>query len=317
MSHSIEPKESSSQESCPICNSNRASDYWAIIAPFIRNYVKPAHASLLTLRECHNCEHRYFSYRYNDIEMERLYSRYRGESYYHARHSFEPWYGRAVNSCNLDPMVIGKRIAGLLSFLLPLLPPEKHRLVVADLGGDAGQFIPLHLASKAYVIEASHQKPVQGVITIPDLSYLHEDVDLLICSHVLEHIPSPRSFLQSQVSYPCINRGCYVYLEVPLERYKLASGLRSRAYASYLRYIARLQPILIIVDFFSVAARSLLGFIVPPLILKMHEHINIFSLRSVQILISSLDLELIKVVVESESHLSTHQGVIRVLARKR
>lgn len=77
----VEPAPSSAVQSCPICNSRKSSKYWAIIAPFISDYVRPSHSSLLSLCECRNCQHRFFDYRYSNAEMDRLYSEYRSETY--------------------------------------------------------------------------------------------------------------------------------------------------------------------------------------------------------------------------------------------
>ena len=53
--------------------------YWAVIAPFIRALMQPAHAPLVTMLECNACGHRFFGYRYTSEEMNRLYGGYRGE----------------------------------------------------------------------------------------------------------------------------------------------------------------------------------------------------------------------------------------------
>lgn len=249
--------------------------------------------------------------------MDSLYGRYRDEAYYQARHRVEPWYGQAANSSNLDPVIIDKRVAGIRSFILPFLGAGDRDLVVADLGGDAGQFIPLDLAQEAYVVEASRRQPVSGVTRVRDLSELPNDVGLLICSHVLEHMPDPRSFLDLQLSSPRIRPGCLVYLEVPMERYTLSPVLGSEIYALYLQCILRMPWLLICVDFLSVVARSFWGVIFPPLILKMHEHVNFFCLQSLRCMSEYLNLELLDIRVDSASNLATHQGVIRALARKR
>lgn len=198
----------------------------------------------------------------------------------------------------------------------PFLLPEERHLVVADLGGDAGQFIPLDLAREAYVIEASQQQPVHGVTRVMNLSDLTTEVGLLMCSHVLEHIPDPISFLRLQLSSSRIRPGCLIYLEVPMERYALFPALGSGLYSRYLKCVLKMPLVLICIDFFSVLSRSFLGLIMPPLILKMHEHINFFSAQSLRIMIKSLGLVLLEIGVESESNLATHQGVIRALARK-
>jgi hypothetical protein len=266
--------------------------------------------------ECEECGHRFFSYRFSDAEMARLYGEYRGEKYYLARSKVEPWYRRSTNRANLDTGLIKTRKAGLSKFLEPFLQAPKRGLVIADVGGDAGQFIPLELASAAYLIEASEQTPVQGVERVASLDAVPSSVDLLICSHVLEHLPHPGFFLAGLLGSSRINPGCLIYLEVPLERYGIAAAMSSIVYRRYLVALTSLQPLLQVVDFFSVLARSYLGLVLPPLILKLHEHINYFTTQSLVECQRPLGLELVVVCQETESSLATHQGVIRLLARR-
>ena len=221
-----------------------------------------------------------------------------------------------MNDANLDPSLIRTRIDALLAFLMPLLPPDQDLLNIADLGGDAGQFIPLRIARHAYVIEASEQAPVPGVVRVFNLDALPGELDLLICAHVLEHLPSPHSFLETQIASPRIRSGCLIYLEVPLEIYSISSLLKSNLYARYLRLLNRIQPVLMLVDFLSLLARAYMRRLFLPLIVKMHEHVNFFTVKSLLAFVDNLGLELIAIKQEGGSSLSTHQGVIRLLARR-
>jgi hypothetical protein len=64
-------------------------------------------------------------------------------------------------------------------------------------------------------------------------------------------------------------------------------------------------------------ARSNLGFIFPPLIIKIHEHVNFFSGESLQTGIKSLGLELVAIHQDGGASVSSHEVVIRALARRR
>lgn len=87
-----------------------------MIAPFIRELVKPDHSSLVKLMECTSCEHRFFGYQYTGKEMSRLYGGYRGEHFFIARHRHEPWYGRKANAANLESSLIRARQESLAAF---------------------------------------------------------------------------------------------------------------------------------------------------------------------------------------------------------
>ena len=305
-----------SGQACPCCSSLTVEGCWAVIAPFIWELVQPGHSSIVRLMECTSCSHRFFSYQYTDEEMGRLYGGYRGEHYFVARHRYEPWYGRRANAANLESSLIRDRQESLVAFLRAVLPANDCGLVIADLGGDAGQFLPLQLAREAYLVEASDQVPVAGVTLVANIAELPSDLDLLICAHVLEHIPAPVPFLRSQFASLRIRSGCLIYLEVPLERYGISPSLGSRLYFRYLRLLSRLGPALIVADFLSVLARAYLGRLFPPLIIKMHEHVNFFTPASLQASIESLGLELLAISQDQGASLSTHQGVIRAVARK-
>jgi hypothetical protein len=73
--------------------------------------------------------------------------------------------------------------------------------------------------------------------------------------------------------------GGALYLEVPLEsaRYVTLPGPAQRA---YLGALTRLRGLRLLVDFCSVAARRVLGWVPPFGFLKLHEHINVFSERA-------------------------------------
>lgn len=301
---------------CPCCSNLTQYGFWAVVSPFILGFVRPSCPGIVRLMQCLVCEHRFFSYGFSDVEMDRLYGKYRGEQYFTARHHAEPWYGRSANLANQDQVLITARNCSLLKFLRPFIPASDSGLVIADIGGDAGQFIPLEIARASYLIEASDQVPVPGVLRVADTADLPENPDLVLCVHVLEHLPSPVGFLKSQFSSARIQSGCLVYLEVPLERFEISELLRSGFYFKYLTHLNRFRLALIAIDFLSVLARAFAGRLFPPLIVKMHEHVNFFSVQSLSACIQTLGLELIAIGPEYGSSLSTHQGVIRALARK-
>jgi hypothetical protein len=303
---------------CPCCNCKiRPAQYWGILAPFIKEITRQPEICILSMLECKNCSHRYFDCGYTEDELDYIYSGYRSTKYLLCRRRSEPWYSPKANSSNLDNAVIEKRKNRLKDFLTGFINTKPNDMVIADVGGDAGQFIPLELARRAFVVEASDQNPVEGVERIDNINHAPSDIDLLTCSHVLEHLPEPADFLSKQIVGSTIRSGCLVYIEVPLERYRVSHLLGSRVYRNYLKLLINAGPIIVFVDFLSVIARIYLGNIFPPLIIKMHEHVNFFSESSLKSLVETIGLELMGVSVEKESSFSTHEGVIRLLAKKK
>ena len=316
MNESPSPAQHGGAPVCICCGALVGKDYWGVIAPFLSDFVRPEHPSIVKLLECSSCGHRFFSYRFSDSEMSRLYSGYRGPDYFSVRKKAEPWYREGTNSANLDPDIVSSRKQGLLSFLRSHLPPDKKDFVFADVGGDAGQFIPLELASAAYVVEKSDQKTVEGIKRVSAVTDISEGIDLIVCAHVLEHIPDPVSFIRQTLNSAAMAQGCLVYLEVPLERYHISDAMSSAGYKSYLGCLVRFRPLLVFADFASVLARGFLNRVFPPLIIKLHEHLSFFTPRSLEECLRDLGFETIEVKQETGASVATHQGVIRLLARR-
>lgn len=288
------------------------------MAPFVTAYI---HAStdrgVTLLLECRSCGHRWFEDRYDREEMRRLYSGYRGKEYLSVRMEHEPWYTAKINSANLDATVIKKRKHELTRFLSAVLTRDATQMTIADVGGDAGQFIPLELAKHAFVVEESAQLPVTGVTRVHAIDDIQHPIDLVICAHVLEHIPSPARLITDILGSNNLRTDCFFYIEVPLERFQISALLQRSAYRKYLGLALANRWTTKCLDFLSVLARSYMGIIFPPLLIKLHEHINFYTLQSLASLVDSCGLEVIHPIEEKASTLSTHQGVIRLLAQRR
>ena len=289
-----------------------------MVAPFISAYIKIAEDKGVTrLFECRTCGHRWFEDRYNHEEMKRLYSRYRGKDYLSIRMKHEPWYSAKTNSSNLDALIIMKRKEGLIRFLSTVMISDVHQVTIADVGGDAGQFIPLELARHSFVVEASEQIPVAGVTRVHAIGDIPHLINLVICAHVLEHIPSPVQFIADIANSSNLSSDCFFYIEVPLERFRISSLLQQPIYRKYIDSVLAIGWMAIGLDFLSVLARSYLGIIFPPLLIRLHEHINFYTVQSLRSLAEASGLEVVRAIEEKDSHMSTHQGVIRMLTRKR
>jgi len=183
---------------CIICNCQKLTAYPAVVSPFIAQFAM-RHASVhCSLCECSRCGHRFFDLRLDDQEMNRLYQDYYTESYLRARRYWEPWYTSDVNNSRADdPKDIESRRRGLSEFLKRYAPKDILAGSVLDYGGDRGQFIPLQIGDKKFVFEASHRSPTEGVVRLAARDSLQQQTfDLVLLSHVLEHIPEPHSFLR-------------------------------------------------------------------------------------------------------------------------
>jgi hypothetical protein len=204
----------------------------AVISPWIRNLgIKKRTSKFL---KCNKCNFGFFSYRYDALEMGKIYSGYRNETYFRFRNNWEPWYSQSYNSNHDSADWIHSRKVGIEEFLFPFIGISNLR--IADVGGDAGQFIP-DLASKKFVVDPSRKPSLSDVESVADIKDLPE-VDLIIYAHVLEHVSDPVLEVSTLFS-----KASKVYIEVPYGVPRITQSRRS--IIRFLRKILRsLHPFL-------------------------------------------------------------------------
>ena len=262
--------------SCGVCNNQIQVSAKAVVSPWIRSLgVKDRRISNYAF--CGGCDSGFFDYRYSDKDMEMIYSDYREDRYLGIRSKWEPWYTKSFNETHDSENYIMMRKQALVKFLSKTL--SKTVKTVVDIGGDRGQYIPDLGQNQSFVIESSAKNLVDGV---ERLSSINGDVkfDLILFSHVLEHVANPRAELEE-----LLRHSESVYVEVP-------SGLPeiSRYRKSKFRLIAKL-----IASFFpffwrrlskpSTGRKSQQGFLV------QSEHINFFSEKSFRTLAELLNVQ--------------------------
>lgn len=142
---------------------------------------------------CESCTLVFCHARMNEWESLALYEDYRGPSYNAERDLYEPGYSQKYGHLN------GRRdyLQDVESFILEYsCPPAK----VLDIGGNDGENTPFRNEAEITVCEIGDD--------IPWSSF-----DLVVLSHVLEHVAKPRELLGRAVVRSC----GLVYIEVPLE----------------------------------------------------------------------------------------------------
>ncbi len=158
-----------------------------------------------------------------------------------------------------------RKLQDIFTKHLPVSGPSS----VLDFGGDRGELIQsLFPDAQKCAYDISSVEPLPGMQSLSQDKCRETHLDLIICSSVLEHVPSPRQlFLQID---SIAKAGTLVFLEVPVES---PHGLRTAA-----KRIA--QETILLVTRPSLGL-SLLKF---GTLNVMHEHLNFFSLNALELL---------------------------------
>ena len=261
---------------CEICLSPLQLSANAVVSPWVRS-LGVNRRRVSKYMTCNNCFSGFFDFRYSETDMSKIYSNYRGEIYVKARIKWEPWYNQAFNHEHDSADFVSMRQASLYRFLHKLLPNTPKTIV--DVGGDRGQYIPNFGQIENYVIESSSKEVVNGVTR---LSTLDEKIgyDLILYSHVLEHVAKPREEVEMLLRHSDL-----LYVEVPFGLPYISKTRKSKI-RFLLKIFRSLAPVM-----WTRSSKPATGRSSQKGVLVQSEHINFFSEKSLQMLADSLDLE--------------------------
>ena len=146
--------------------------------------------------------------RFNAAEMRALYDDYRGNAYVDLRERFEPGY-RERN----ERLLAGVTHMPLVeSFLKPLL---NFPVTLLDWGGDIGVNTPFKIQAERMDIFDIHSKPPLPGINRVKAGEIRDDYTLIVCAHVLEHLPYPVNTLREIAGH--MRPDTILYVETPFE----------------------------------------------------------------------------------------------------
>lgn len=266
---------------CPICGKEAPTVAHGMVAPFISALSNLPLGQQTTLRRCEICDLSFFDFRYGDEELSALYGHYRGDDYRATRHHWEPWYSRHVNDvCSTDTDLASER----RSFMMKVLDAAQMNAQLAcvvDFGGDEGQLFPRVPTGRRIVCDISNRELPTGIEHISMLSELGDvKPDLVIAAHVLEHLPDPLQPLKDIRRVIAANG--IVYVEVPLDLFRVSQFHATIRYRKYLWSLVRHRFPFMASDFLSGLSRQFRSSIPKFGVIKQSEHINYFSRRSLQ-----------------------------------
>jgi len=189
------------------------------------------------------------------------------------------------DACSPDADLVSERHSFMMSVLdAAHMSPQLECAV--DFGGDEGQFFPRIPIGRRIVCDVSKREHPAGIEHISTLSEL-DDVkpDLILVAHVLEHLPDPIGPLRE--IRRAISHDGIVYVEVPLDRFRVSRFHASARYQRYLQRLIRHRIPFVGVDFLSGIGRHFRSSIPTFGVVKQSEHINYFSGRSLQAVLAA------------------------------
>lgn len=215
-------------------------------------------AALVELQGCCACSFVQTKHGFSDEALSNLYRDYRSETYNRERIHYEPSYRNFAARVGSDTQELDARTRALTEWLQSRIVSNDH-FSLLDYGGADGRFLP-RLPGSKYVYEISDVKPADGINLIRDESDL-DQYSYVQLAHVLEHVSRPLDMVKkiSKLLAP----GGYLYIEVPQD----ASD-------------SRIDQLL---------AGNFNG------ALPVHEHINLYTVRSISRLIESAQLQIVDV----------------------
>ena len=175
---------------CIICESDDVTRQSGQLASFISHRIGIPVEESFTI-QCNHCGFRYGSVRFTDEQAQAIYGDYRTDRYFEERELFEPGfktnYGHHFKPYNRTDKVEA------------FVRSHKEPATVLDIGGGNGQ-----------------NTPFRDRATIVDIGDTIEGhYDLVVMSHLLEHVASPRHFVELARKH--LNPDGLIYTETPID----------------------------------------------------------------------------------------------------
>jgi 2-polyprenyl-3-methyl-5-hydroxy-6-metoxy-1,4-benzoquinol methylase len=266
-------------DQCVVCNGPISTQKTGMVAPFLAERIWGRKAFAITLARCSHCGFTFFNPRLGQEEENRLYEGYRDERYQQMRFQHEPWYTEKLNrDLSAETEMLDYRRRLLASAMTDYFAGQQVKTVL-DFGGDQGQLIQELDVPGKYVFDISGTKSRDGVTALHSFEDCRSrSWDLIVCSHVLEHVAFPKTILSQikELAHP----GTLLYLEVPCESPFFVSTIAKR-----------IAQILVLC---ATRTRKAGTMVSPRALYLMHEHINFFAAKSLAALAETMGFEVVK-----------------------
>lgn len=275
-----------SVDECVFCGEGELAWAVGLTAPFIAEYVLEEPPRPTEFGRCSSCKGLFARERYEPAEVRRLYEDYRGDRYLEVRHRHEFWYTTRVNE-GFGDATEARRVG-----IQDALDQSGARLSfdsALDFGGGDGALFPDGPWKERIVVDPAEAPKPSGVVSAREISDVARvDFDLVMACQVLEHLAEPHAVVEQLGRR--LAPGGVLYIEVPDEGF-LDWTLPAVIQRPFLSELGRHPRLLEGFDLLSVAARHKLRLLPPFGFLKLHEHINFFSLEALRRLIERASLQ--------------------------
>jgi SAM-dependent methyltransferase len=281
---------------CICCANESVKRSFALISSFLSKRALLCSPRADNFYECQQCGFRWSALGLTDEQAARLYIGYRGEEYFQERHSFEPWYSRALNDgigAEGDMSVRRKTLFEILN--VGGVNPEQLT-TVADHGGDRGQMLLDFVNARKMVYDVSGVSLENGVEAIARVADFANTFELVLTCHVLEHLNDPRQGLLEAVSLA--KSGGYVYVELPYESW--SGPWQPKFQDRIIQWLINYPRLLKFVDFFVTGMKVKLGWIPPLGFNVIREHLQYFTEKSIINLMQSSNLRVMHVTKKGQ-----------------
>lgn len=201
---------------CVCCNSNNIEIDQTFLSKFVfermTNTKHDVDFIYCGYIHCFDCDYRGSQIRFSPEEESRFYKNYMIGEYVDHRCSIEgEWIRRVADEQHSEQYFQTRRdsIKAALEKVLILSNINS----ILDYGGNEGEMFPLDLLhAKRYVVDVEVRKLPNGVIGVssPSQSGL---VDVVVCTHTLEHASDPNKMMIDIKSY--LKPNGWLYVEVP------------------------------------------------------------------------------------------------------
>jgi hypothetical protein len=234
---------------------------------------------------CNSCEFYSVYHPFTDLLLSKIYHDYRSISYQKDWEQFHPGYIESTGKFIGGRDESLTRLAAMNNYLqrmknLCILDSLSFESIL-DWGGSNGIMLPDFFAqAKRYVYDISDKQPIDGVSKLNSMEPGFQFSYIQI-THVLEHVFEPLKFLVPPIEH--LKPGGVLYLEVPLECE--INGLMAKVLSKQRRLWA-------------------------------HEHINLYTPRSLRALVETSGLRVLDLTLETIDFFWCKGPCLRLLASR-